>query len=206
MRINFIVLIFLLFISNRSLAILETRLTYGMLASNPDLTKVYTGTASEVPSSSSHTGLGVDAIFTLPILGVGIGARYENLGFSSSKDDLTYKVSSNRMAVILNYRLINTFIFIGPIATYGVTHTNNLKWFTTSSGTRVERDFSPNRSSSYSIGLESGVKLASFILGAEIGYEDFKWNNMINSSITLDTPVDLNMNGTYGKILFGFSI
>ncbi len=206
MRINIIVLIFLLFTSNHSLAVFETRLTYGMLASNPDLTKVYTGSASEVPSSSPHSGLGVDAIFTLPIIGIGIGARYENLGFTSSKDEMTYKVSSTRMAVILNYRIINTFMFMGPIMTYGLTHTNNLKWFTTSSGTRVERDFSPNRSSSYSIGLEAGVKLASFILGAEVGYEDFKWNNMINSSFTLDTPVDLNMNGTYAKILFGFSI
>ena len=206
MRINIIVLIFLLLIANRSLAIFETRLTYGMLASNPDLAAVYTGNTSEVPSSAPHFGLGVDAIFTLPVIGLGIGARYENLGFKSSTDETTYKVSSTRMALILSYRIINTLMFMGPIATYGLTHTNNLKWFTTSSGTRVERDFSPNRSSSYSLGLEAGVKLASFILGAEIGYEDFKWNNMINSTFTLDTPVDLNMNGTYAKFLFGFSI
>lgn len=206
----FLTIISMTLFASSSFAILEARLTYGLLTSSPDLTKVYTGSSSDVPAIAPNYGLGVDAIFILPIAGIGIGARYENLGFKISNNGLEYKSSSTRTALILNYRFINTLMFFGPIATYGISHSNNMKWTTSSSspsvGSGVETDISPTSSSSYSIGVEAGIKLASFILGAEVGYQDFKWNKMTDAKGVLTTTPDLNMNGTYGKLLIGFGI
>lgn len=191
-------------------AVFETRLTYGTLASNPTLTDVYPGTASDVPSVAANYGLGVDAIFTIPVVGLGFGARYENLGFKVNSNGLEYKTSATRTALILNYRLINTFMFLGPIATYGISHSNTMKWMVSSSSLSLpsgtEADLTPESSTSYTIGLEAGVKMLNFLLGVEAGYEDFKWKKMTDSKNTVTNRPDLNMNGVYSKIIFGFGI
>lgn len=191
-------------------ALFEARLTYGTLASSPTLTDVYPGTSSDVPSAAANYGLGVDAIFILPAVGLGFGARYENLGFKANSNGLEYKTSATRTALVLNYRLINTLMFLGPIATYGMSHSNNMRWAISSPGlsfpSGTEADLTPESTTSYTIGLEAGVKMLNFILGAEVGYEDFKWKKMTDSKNTVTTRPDLNMNGVYSKILFGFGI
>ncbi len=187
---------------SQSYALVEARLTYGILASRADLTKVYTGAASDVPAIAPNYGLGADALFIFPILGIGVGLRYENLGFTASSNGLEYKSSTTRTAVILNYRLIDTLMFLGPIATYGISHSNNMKW---SIGSQ-SADLTPSSSSSYSFGLEAGAKLGGFLLGAEVGYQNFPWKQMTDSKGTVTTRPDLDMSGTYAKVLFGFSI
>lgn len=191
-------------------ALFEARLTYGGLASSPDLKDVYTGTSTEVPAIAPNFGLGVDVLFIFPLAGIGIGARYENLGFKVDTAGLEYKTSTTRTALVLNYRLLNTLFFLGPIATYGLSHSNNIKWSVNSSslsvpnGTRA--DLTPQSSTSYTLGLELGLKLLNFIIGAEAGYEDFKWKKMSDATGTLTTSPDLNMNGFYSKVIFGFGI
>ncbi|MEK6774979.1 MAG: hypothetical protein AABY64_13640 [Bdellovibrionota bacterium] len=211
MKKSLLVIVLLgLFSAPSARALFEARLTYGLLGSGPDLTSVYSGTASDVPSIAPNYGLGVDAIFVLPVVGLGFGARYENLGFKISNNGLEYKTSSTRTALVLNYRLINTLIFLGPIATYGISHSNNMKWTTTSAGpsvgSGVSADLTPETSTSYTVGVEAGIKLLSFLVGAEVGYEDFKWKKMTDSRGAVTTNPDLNMSGTYAKVLFGFGI
>ncbi len=202
--------IVILFSYSKAQAILEARLTYGSLASNPQLSDVYTGSASEVPAVAPNYGLGVDALIIFPVVGFGFGARYENLGFKVDNAGLEYKTSTTRTALLVNYRLLNTFFFLGPIATYGISHTNNMKWSVSSPAlsvpTTAKGDLIPQSSTSYSLGIEAGIKMLNFLLGAEVGYEDFKWKKMTDSTGNLTTTPDLNMNGVYTKVMFGFGI
>ncbi len=182
-------------------ALVEARLTYGALGSKPDLTTIYSG-ATEVPAVSANAGIGFDAIFIVPVIGIGGGIRYENLGFNTSSGGLEYKSQATRTSVIVNWRLINTLMYLGPIATVGMSHTNNIKWTEGSSAT----DFSPDTTSSYSVGLEAGVHLLGFLVGAEAGYQNMKWNKVKDSTGTFTATPDLDMSGSYMKVILGFSI
>jgi hypothetical protein len=198
-------LVFLIsiFCINSAHALVEARLSYGLLGSKPDLASVYNGTTA-VPAIVPNLGLGVDAIFVVPIIGLGGGLRYENLGFTASSNGLEYKSQITRTSLIVNFRLINTIMYLGPIATLGLSHSNNIKW--TDSNTGLSADLSPDSAGSYSVGLEAGIGLLGFIIGAEAGYQNLKWNSLKDSKGVITSTPDLDMSGTYAKIMFGFGI
>ena len=109
---NIFSVLMILFSFSRAQAVIEARLTYGSLVSKPQLSDVYTGSTSDVPAAAANNGLGVDALILFPGVGFGFGARYENLGFKVDNAGLEYKTSSTRTALLLNYRLLNTFSFL----------------------------------------------------------------------------------------------
>lgn len=189
-------------LSSRAEAMFEARLTYSILTSSPDLAAVYTGAPTEAPAASPNYGLGLDAVFVIPGLGIGAGLRHENLGFKTNNGDLEYKSSATRTALLVNLRIINSLFFLGPIATYGLSHSNNMKW--TLSGTTANLE--PESSSSSSIGLEAGVTWGGFLLGVEAGTETLKWNKMRDQNEVVNNGADLDMSGPYVKALLGFTI
>lgn len=182
-------------------ALIEAKLTYGLLAANPDLTQLYGGTTS-TPSVTPTYGLGADLLVKLPLVPVGFGLRYENMGLTASNSGLEFKAEYTRTALLLNYRLIDTVLHLGPIFSYGLSHNTKIK--ATENGT-TRSDFSSNSVSSYSIGLEVGVQLISFLVGAEVGYQDFRWKNAHDSTGNFSDR-DINMSGTYGKVMIGLGI
>lgn len=195
------ILLLCLLTFNSAHALFEARVTYGILASKPDLAAIYNGTTT-VPAVAPNAGIGFDAIFIVPIVGIGGGLRYENLGFNASSGSLEYKSQVTRTSIIANYRLINTVLYLGPIATLGMTHTNSMKWTEGANKT----DFSPDSATSYSLGLEAGAGLLGFIIGAEAGYQNMKWNRVKDSTGTFAGTPDLDMSGTYMKVVLGFGI
>ncbi|MBX2987423.1 MAG: hypothetical protein KF802_05970 [Bdellovibrionaceae bacterium] len=182
-------------------ALVEARLTYTALASGADLTKVYPAGTLEVPSIVPNVGLGGDLLIFVPMTGVGFGLRQENLGFKASKDALNYESTAARTSAVFAYRLINTVLHIGPIFTYGLSHSGKMK---VDDGTN-KYEWEPGSSSSYSAGIEAGVGLAAFVLGAEAGYQNMKWNKLKDKEGDAATP-DLDMSGSYMKIFLGISI
>lgn len=189
-------------ISSSAHALLEARVSYGLLASNPDLASIYNGASSNVPSVSPNYGLGLDALIVLPIVGLGAGIRYENLGFKVSNNGLEYTTSATRTAALINYRIINTLMYLGPIASYGLSHDNSIKW---TSGSTTS-DFKIGDCTSYSVGLEAGVKLIGFMVGGEAGYESMKWSSMTDKNSVVSGTKSLDMSGTYFKVMLGFAI
>ncbi|MBL7542310.1 MAG: hypothetical protein JNL11_00770 [Bdellovibrionaceae bacterium] len=182
-------------------ALVEARMTYGLLASKPDLATIYNGTTS-VPTVAPNAGIGFDALFIIPVVGIGGGIRYENMGFNAGSNGLDYKSQVTRTSLIVNYRLINTIMYLGPIATVGMSHSNSIKWTEGATST----NFSPDSTSSYSVGLEAGVGLLGFLIGAEAGYQNMKWSRVKDSSGTFAGTPDLDMSGTYMKVILGFGI
>lgn len=188
---------------HQALAIVEARVTYGALSSSPDLAKVDVSSgASAIPSAAANYGVGADLLIIVPFLGLGGGLRYENMGFKINSNGFAYKTTTTRTSLLLNYRLIDTLLYLGPIFSYGISHSNNM----TASYANNAADMSPDSASSYTAGLEVGAKLGGFILGAEMGYQSFKWDKMTDKNNFITTTPDLDMSGSYFKIALGFGI
>lgn len=189
----------LLLISPISHALIDFRVGYGTMISKPDLGKIYTGTDSDIPSAAPSAGLNMDVIATLPIIGLGAGLRYEDFKINYDSGGFTVENSFKRTSMILNWRLIDTLLYVGPILTYGMNHTNKIK-FTSGAGTLM--DINSSSVSSYSVGLEAGAKLIGLRAGAEMGYMNMTYKDATDS-VTAG-KADLNMSGNYVKVMVGF--
>lgn len=186
-----------------SKALVEARVTYGLLASSPKLSDIsLPGQTVDAPAATGNYGIGADALVILPVIGLGAGIRYENLAFKVTATDLEYKSSLSRTALLINYRIINTLVYLGPIFTYGLSHTNNI----TATYLSTAADLSPDSSTSYSAGLEAGVKLGGFLLGGEAGYMDYKWKSLSDKNNVITSQPNLDMSGGYFKVILGFGI
>lgn len=188
-------------ISTPAHAIFEARLTYGLLASSPTLEPLFTGSPT-LPTVAPTYGLGADAIVSPPLFPIGFGIRYENMGVDASSNGIEFKANYTRTALLLNYRIVDTLLFLGPIFSYGVSHSGDIKAIQNGSETA---NFGSTKISSYSAGIEAGVKLIGFHVGAEVGYQDFRWNDAVDKTGNVATQ-DINMSGSYAKVLLGFGI
>lgn len=190
-----------------SWALFEARLTYGSLASQQSLADICQGscgTPSNAPAIVPTFGLGVDAIVELPFFPMGLGIRTEDMKLSASTSSIEGELKYTRTAFLINYRLIDTIVHFGPIATFGISHTGSMN-IKENGVTRV--DLSPGSLSSYSVGLELGVKPLVVIplkIGAEAGYMSFKWGEVTNSVDSTKKNVDLS--GMYVKVFLGLDI
>lgn len=184
-------------------ALVEARLTYGLLVSNPDLGQLYSGPTS-IPSVAPNYGLGGDVLFFPPLMNWGFGLRQENLGLKASSGGLDFTSTATRTSAVLGYRFIDTILHVGTLFTYGLSHTGGFEVDETGSNTHSR--WEPGSVSSYSAGVEVGVGLGLFILGAEVGYQAMKWNNMKDSSGGSNSTPNTDMSGTYSKVYFGFGI
>ncbi|HPI41087.1 MAG TPA: hypothetical protein PLJ21_09800, partial [Pseudobdellovibrionaceae bacterium] len=137
-----------------------------------------------------------------PLMPFGFGMRYENQAIEASTALLKMETSFTRTSLLLNWRIIDTLLFVGPIFTYGLSDSTSLKF---SSGGAPVSTYTAGSTSSYSIGVEAGVKLLTFLLGAEVGMLDYRWKDS-RDSVGSGGTKDINMSGTYAKVLFGFSI
>lgn len=182
-------------------ALFEARLTYGLLGSKPSMTPLFPS-QTDLPTVAPTYGLGADLIVSPPLFPIGFGLRYENMGVDASTNGLEFKANYTRTAVLINYRLIDTLLFLGPVFTYGMSHSGNIKALT--NGTETA-NFSSDKISSYSAGLEAGVKLIGFQVGVEAGYQDFRWKEAHDKTNNL-VDQDINMSGSYAKVLLGFGI
>lgn len=184
-------------------ALVEARLTYGLLVSNPQLGDLYNG-ATSIPSVAPNYGLGGDVLVFLPLTGWGFGVRQENLGLTASSGGLDFKSTATRTSAVVAYRFIDTILHVGTLFTYGLSHKAGFDVDESSTNTHLR--WEPGSVSSYSAGLEVGVGLGIFILGAEAGYQSLKWNGMTDSSGGSTNKPDTDMSGSYTKVYFGFGI
>jgi|GEM_PF-4649684 len=202
MKFKYDLLFFLvlpLLIANKSFALFDIRLTGTLLASKPDLTSVNVG------SNLSYTpsfGFGGDVLVSPPLFDLGFGVRVESLGTTLSKDSITVKTTNSRTALLVDYRFINTLLLIGIIGSYGISHSGGVK--VSDSLTGIEYDWQAEKVSSYSLGVEAGVKLLGFILGLEVGTESMKWANLTDKNNVSGASTDLDMSGPYTKVFLGF--
>ncbi len=204
LKISFLITVLL---PTSSWALFEARATYGFLASKQDITDLCQGNCTapaNAPGIVPTYGAGFDAIVNLPLMPLGFGLRYEKMALSTSSSSIEASANYSRSAILVNYRLIDTIVHFGPIASYGISHTGG---FTIKENGVTKFDVTPGSMSSYSVGLELEVKpliVVPIIVGAEVGIMGFNWKNCTNS--VNSTTKDINMSGNYAKVFIGFDI
>ncbi len=190
-----------------AMALFEVRASYGIQSTANSATDICGSSctvASNAPSLKGMAGFGADAIITLPLFPIGFGLRYENMGIAASSNGFEADVKYTRTALLLNYRLIDTIVHFGPIASYGLSHSGSAV-IKEAGLTRV--DVSTTTMTTYSVGLELLVKpliVIPLTIGAEAGYMGNKWGDVTNASDGSKKSVDLS--GSYMKIFLGLDI
>ncbi len=187
--------------ANIANAIFDVKLGYGTLASKTNLTSFYSGASSDIPSAIPTAGLTLDARVTIPLVGLGIGLRTEDQKISYDNSALSITNSFKRTSLVLGYRLLDTLIYVGPVATIGMNHSNNIEL--KAAGTTLNK-ISSSSTSSTSLGLEAGAGLLGFNAGAEVGYMTMKYKDAKDS--INNNKYDLDMSGSYIKVFVGFGI
>ena len=196
--------IFLLPLSSN--ALFEARLTYGAVTSKDAISEACKSgiCGSSIPAMVPLGGMGADVIFSPPLTDFGFGLRYEKLELSATSGGLEGKLSMTRTAAVVNYRIINTILHLGPIFTYGLSHSGGLAMKLNGGGIM---DYTGSKATSYSLGFEVGVKpliIIPITIGAEAGIQSNKFEGMKDSLGGADKNVDLS--GTYLKIFLGLDI
>lgn len=189
-------------------AIFEARLTYGALTSKDAISDACNGTGlcggGSIPAMVPLGGMGADAIFSPPLTDFGFGLRYEKLDLSATSGGLEGQLNMTRTAAVVNYRLFNTIVHLGPIFTYGISHSGSMAMKLNGGGIM---DYTGSKATSYSLGFEVGVKPLIVIpikIGAEAGYQATKFEGMSDSLGGANRDVDLS--GTYMKLFLGLDI
>lgn len=189
---------------------LEAKVHYSYIQSRPDLRPVVLTGTSPVPNSANLNGVGADVVYYRPLLGVGIGLRYENLGYIMVQGTEEYKASTSRVAVLGSYRFLNDSNFIGFVGTYGFSHSGDFSVCQDSTVCRgqgfYERELTSSQISSYTLGLEAGFRIGGFLFGTEVGYINYLWKAMRDrQGADLGAP-KLDFSGNYIKFFLGFGL
>lgn len=161
-----------------SQALFEARVGYGTTKPDED---TYQGTAVD-----DMNGFNLDLIFEPPLISdMGFGVRYEkmttDIGANTEGD-------FERISALVNYRFIDLFAYFGVIGTIGLSND-----FTTETAGVTSSNYDPKLN--YSIGLEGGVSLGLFSVGAEFG--------KLFAEVENPGSPDIDLSGVYGKVILG---
>lgn len=198
---NLIVVVFL-FAAVPAWSIVEIRMTYAQIETDPKKSLTLSETSPQFPSDAPAVGLGADLVFFIPLTGVSLGVRHEDFALDFSKGGTKYESSASRTSLLLGWRWVDTLVYFGPVLTYGISHSGGYAKITESASTTS--DLTSDSQTSYSAGLELGTKLLGFRVGLEAGYMNYQWKNLTGTVGTNTSKLDLS--GTYGKVIIGFGI
>lgn len=135
-------------------------------------------------------GFNLDAIAEIPLFPLGLGLRYESMGFTlNNGTDLDSKFT--RVSALVNYRIIDLFAYFGLIGTVGLSNKLAIE-------VPGFADAEYDASLTYSVGAEAGVSLGLITVGGELGYFVGNMEQTNNPS----NP-DIDLGGVYAKAIVG---
>jgi hypothetical protein len=149
-------------------------------------------------STNDFQTYNADLFVNLPALPIGFGVRQEWLNVSDDSNGDSLDLKTRNTSLLVDLRIIDTAFYIGPILAIGYP-TADLDFH---NGTGGFKQSLKGKRPSYSGGLEAGVILGNFLVGAEAGYQSIELQHKDNPS-GVDANVDLN--GFYGKALVGLT-
>jgi hypothetical protein len=141
---------------------------------------------------STMSGFNLDAIIEPPLIPFGFGLRYETMGFDVEAGNASFESDMERISLLVNYRLINTLLYVGAIGTIGFANDVTVDY-----SNQISGDYSADLT--YSLGAEAGVSLGIIQVGAELGY-NFATYETTNNAV----PSEIDFDGVYAKALVGF--
>lgn len=198
--------------------LVEARVHYGIDITNKSNIDNQVGSQLDTRSPSKpHHGFGGDAFVTLPVLPeLGLGLRYQYLqakggnrlggAFSSARETL----SASSLALLANYRILDTQFFAGVVGAFGVLNSAKYKRPQPNGISRdVQNVEAAEKKSFYSIGVEGGSYVDQFLFGVEVGYQALKAHDW-RMNIPGRPPGRLGIqewdnSGAYVKVFIGTS-
>ncbi|MEM7645477.1 MAG: hypothetical protein AAF203_01095 [Pseudomonadota bacterium] len=178
-----LILVLLGFVQSAN-AIIELRAGYGI--QTPAEENFNSGSLKTI------TGYNIDALVSLPLVPIGFGLRYEDLGADYELLGNTFEGEFQRTSLLINYRIIDLFAYFGVIGSFGLV--NDASIGLGGLGTaQYKADLT------YTVGAEAGVKLGLFMVGGELGYAVA---NLEEDGSNFNTG-DLDMGGVYLKAMVG---
>lgn len=164
-----------------SQALVEARLGYGIHTFDDS----YNGL-----DLKSGNAINLDVIFEPPMItDLGLGLRYETLGFDFEAGGTAVSEGKlERIAALINYRIIDLIAYFGVIGTVGISNT-----FETETGGTTNTNY--DEKLNFTLGLEGGVNLGIFSVGGEVG--------KLFASVENPGSSDISLDGTYVKVLVG---
>lgn len=204
------IVLFVFLASNQSSATFDLRLGLSTNNGNPTNANAFLNDICSACGINSQaiTGTGVDAILKLPGIPIGFGIRYEQLGATINKPGIVnVKSTYTRTALLLNYRILSNFVYLGPIVSYGISDSSKFKY--EDSVNNLSYDLNSASNSSYTAGIEAGLNLGAIIFGAEAGVGSIKakgFKTSTDQKLTSPNGIDfdtLDYTGPYAKVHLG---
>lgn len=176
-KLMFVMLIGLLPLS--SYALVEARLGYGVNTFDDD--------DYGVSEMQKMRGLNLDVIIQPPLItDLGLGLRYEVMGYDIKPGG---DADLDRLSFLVNYRIIDTLMYVGPIATVGIKTDLDVNY----GGADISYDDKLN----YTLGVEGGVHLGLISIGGEFGKMFAKFDHPAGGS-------EVDLGSFYLKAIVGF--
>jgi len=196
----FAALLTLTFNANSALALdfFEVRFGLGTVSVDPDDTNKALKQINSGFDIDSITTLNLDLLAKFPLLPLGIGVRLERGQDSedtvdSNNNGTDYDLKYTRYALLVNWRILNTLVYLGPIGTIGL-HSGELETLVLSNTSTTDLD---GDGPSITVGVEAGVILKKFLLGLEGGYQHIKFKSGTSGGAKAD------LSGPYIRALAG---
>ncbi len=183
-------------------ALVELKGAYSLFSTNPSgLNDNFTGQ----PKISQMQALSFDVMGRVPLMPVGLGVRHEMFSRKESDGALNSEVDWKRTSILVNKRLIDTGIYLGPVAT--VSFASDFKYRSANGTTRA--DYKTESTLTATAGVEAGFKMALLSAGIEAGYLHAPMGNLRDSAgvEVVDgggSKVNVDLSGTYLRATVGF--
>lgn len=157
------------------------------------------------PKISQMQTLSFDVMGNVPLMPVGLGVRHETFKRSETAGAFGSTIDWSRTSILVNKRLIDTLVYVGPIATVGVA--SDFKYRSSANG--VTTDYKTESQFTATVGVEAGAKLLLVRLGAEVGYlyapmGELKTSAGVPVTDAGGSKVTFDLSGPYVRVVAGF--
>lgn len=187
-------------------ATVDFRLNLGRTFANP---KSLNEGLPEMIHISGLSNIGFDLLVNPSFLpgGLGGGLRFDSYQTSQKEGDNEISYSGSSFTMLINYRLINTVFYAGPILGIGIG--NSAKIETQLNGD-PKTGYESEQIRVVTLGIEGGARVATLAFGGEMGYQYYKGKEFIdgNGNYFRDSsgvPKEADLGGMYLKVSCGFS-
>lgn len=183
-------------------ALIEVKGGYSQLTVSPGSLNDQFPLAPEIKQLQS---ISVDVMANVPLMPVGLGVRYEMLKRNETAGTSGSQVDWKRTSILVNKRLIDTLMYLGPIFTVSVA--SDFKYESTVAG--VASNYKTESAFNATAGVEAGLKLLLFRIGAEVGYlyapmGELKTSAGVPVTNASGNKVTFDMSGPYARVTAGF--
>lgn len=139
-----------------------------------------------------------DIFFNIPAFPIGVGVRHEWLNLNEGQGNSDLDLEATNLSLLVDLRILDTKLFyVGPIVAIG--HPSAKVDF--KSGNASIDDDIDGDDVSYAGGVEAGVYLGNFLIGAEAGYQSIEFEAKGSSG----NKAEFDASGFYGKAMVGLT-